>query len=59
MAVDLPHWRLVNAAVIRPQAMFMLPDRTLRKWREARHARLAQAVLETPPVRVRDDRLIV
>ncbi|MCA1661416.1 MAG: hypothetical protein LC648_04370, partial [Novosphingobium sp.] len=39
--------------------MFMLPDRALRKWRERRHARLAQAVLETPPVRVRDDGLIV
>ena len=39
--------------------MFMLPDRALHKWREARHARLAQAVLETPPVRARDDGLIV
>ena len=39
--------------------MFMLPDRALRKWREARHARLAQAVLATPPVRARDDGLIV
>jgi hypothetical protein len=39
--------------------MFMLPDRALRRWREARHARRAQAVLATPPVRARDDGLIV
>lgn len=39
--------------------MFMLPDRALRKWREARHARLARTVLETPPARSRDEGLIV
>ena len=39
--------------------MIALAARTLHKLREARHARLARAVLETSPVRVRDDGVIV
>ena len=37
----------------------MLPDRALRKLREARHGRAARAVLRTPPVRPRNDGIVL
>jgi hypothetical protein len=39
--------------------MLMFPDRALRKLREARHDRLARAVLGTPPAVPRDDGVVL
>ena len=39
--------------------MLMLPDRVLRKLREAQHARRARAVLDTPPAIPRDDGVVL
>ena len=39
--------------------MFMFPDQALRKLREARHARRARAVLDTPPAIPNDDGVVL